>query len=192
MSNDVFNLAKQETDAQLAVVSEWSVLVQDFEIQNDEQQEQVAGVLREVKKRGKQLEDRRKEITVPLNSALNSVNDLFRTPRAKFDALEAALKRKIAAYLQKKSDENARMLQEAAAAPTAALATQAIARVVPVAPPVGVSVRQVSRFEVTNPDLVPREFCKPDEDKIKAALMLGQQVPGVRVFQEPVVSSRRV
>lgn len=190
MSDDAFNLAKQEADAQLAVVSEWSALIQTFEIQNDEQQEQVAGVLRDVKKRSNQLEERRKEITVPLNRALSSVNDLFRAPRAKFDALEKTLKDKIAAYLRKKSEDNARALQAAAAAPTAVLATQAIARVAPVAPPVGVSVRQVTRFEVVNPDLVPRDLCSPDDDKIKLALSTGREVPGVRVFQESVVAAR--
>jgi len=190
MSDDAFNLAKQEADAQLAVVSEWSELIQTFEIQNDEQQEQIAGVLRDVKKRSNQLEERRKEITVPLNRALGSVNDLFRAPRAKFDALEKTLKDKIAAYLRKKSEDNARALQAAAAAPTAVLATQAIARVAPVAPPAGVSVRQVTRFEVVNPDLVPRDLCSPDDDKIKLALSTGREVPGVRVFQESVVAAR--
>lgn len=190
MSDDVFNLAKQEADAQLAVVSEWSALIKDFEIQNDEQQEQVAGVLRDVKKRSNQLEERRKEITVPLNRALGSVNDLFRAPRMKFDALEKTLKDKIAAYLRHKSEENSRMLREAAAAPTAALATQAIAQVAPVAPPAGVSVRQVTKFEVVNADLVPHEFCSPDLDKIKLALSVGREVPGVRVFQEAVIAAR--
>jgi hypothetical protein len=189
--SDAFNLAKQEADAQLAVVSEWSALIKDFEIQNDEQQEQVAGVLRDVKKRSSQLEERRKEITVPLNKALNSVNDLFRHPRAKFDALEKTLKEKIATYLRKKSEENSRMLREAAAAPTAAIATRAIAQVAPVLPPQGVSVRQVTKFEVVNADLVPRELCSPDLDKIKLALSTGREVPGVRVYQEAQVTARR-
>jgi len=191
MSDDIFNLAKQEADAQLAVVSEWSSLIQDFEIQNDEQQEQVAGVLRDVKKRSSQLEERRKEITVPLNRALSSVNDLFRTPRSKFDALEAVLKGKIAAYLRRKSDENSRMLREAAAAPTAALATRAIAQVMPIAPPQGVSVRQVTKFEIIDAEAVPRDLCSPDLDKIKFALSTGREVPGVRVFQESVVAARK-
>lgn len=42
-------------------------------------------------------------------------------------------------------------------------------------------VRTVTTFEVTNPTLVPREYCSPDEKLIRAAIKEGVEVPGVEV-----------
>lgn len=187
---DTFVLAKQEADAHFAVATEWHSGLSDLVIRDDAQQEQVAEVLRRVKARYREIEDKRKEITVPLNAALRAVNDLFRPPRERFEALERMLKDKIAAYLREKSAANVAALQAVSVAATPAQATAALATVAPVAPPVGVSVRHVWKFEVTDPDLVPRELCSPDPKKI-GQLAPGTDVPGVRWFQEPVVSARR-
>lgn len=44
---------------------------------------------------------------------------------------------------------------------------------------VAATTRKIDSFEVFKPELVPRELCKPDEAKIKAALSKGEDVPGV-------------
>jgi hypothetical protein len=41
--------------------------------------------------------------------------------------------------------------------------------------------RTVMSFEVTNPELVPREYCTPNDALIRAALKDGKEVPGVEV-----------
>jgi hypothetical protein len=189
---DPLALAQQEASAQFATAVEWSALLQSFTISTDEQQEQVAGVLRDVKARYRAIEERRKEITGPLNAALKSVNDLFRPPREKFEALERVLKSKITAYLDQKARANTAALQAASVASTPEQAQQSLATVAPVAPPEGVSVRHVWKFEVTDPDAVPRQYCSPDGKKIGAVDPTTTAIPGVRFFQEPVVSSRRV
>jgi hypothetical protein len=40
--------------------------------------------------------------------------------------------------------------------------------------------RSVLSFEVTNPELVPREYCTPNDMLIRAALKEGKEVPGVK------------
>lgn len=184
-------LAQREARAQVATADEWLTVLRDFVIKDDAQQEQVVGVLRDVKERYRTIEERRKEITGPLNQALRAVNDLFRPPRERFEQLEKLLKSKVAAYMKKKAEENAVALRAAAEAATPQAATEIIQHVAPVAPPTGVSVRYVWRFEVTDPDAVPREYCSPDAKKIGSVDPTATSIPGVRFFQEPVVSSRR-
>jgi hypothetical protein len=184
-------LAQREAQLQSATAEEWLSLLRAFVVETDAQQEQIVGVLRDVKSRYKDLEDKRTEITKPLNQALRAVNGLFHAPKQRFEELEKLLKAKVAAYLDKKSQANTAALQAAAVAPTPELAQQAIQTVAPVAPPQGVSVRHVWKFEVTDANAVPREFCSPDEKKIKAAFELGMtDIPGVKFFQEAVVSAR--
>lgn len=162
-----------------------------FEIPNDEDQEFAAKLLREVKEQWKSIEARRKKITTPLNEALKQTNALFKPVLAALEEGEGILKDKIAAYLEGKERANALAVQAASEAETSEEAVEALATVSPVAPPTGVSVRYVWRFEVTDPDLVPREYCSPDAKKIGVVDPTATQVPGVRFYQEPVVSSRR-
>lgn len=193
---DPNQLAKQAAEEQIVVADQWSALLEPFNITNDEEQANVAGVLRDVKARNKYLEERRKEITVPLNNALKAVNDLFRPARERFDNIEKMLKGKIAAYLEEKSQANVATLHAAAAAPTPAEAQQTITQVVPIEPPQGVSVRYVWKYEVIAPEAVPHHYCSPDPYKIKEYMdfMLSHNsepgIPGVNFFKEAIVTSR--
>lgn len=45
-------------------------------------------------------------------------------------------------------------------------------------------VRTVTNFEVTEPWLVPREYCEPSDKLIRAAIKDGKDVPGVKVTVE--------
>jgi len=54
----------------------------------------------------------------------------------------------------------------------------------------GVSSSDNWNFRITHPDSVPREFCQPDEKKIRQyvkAMKLTAQIPGVQVFVEKVI-----
>lgn len=192
MSEDqTFVLAQREAQAQAAKAEEWLGLLRGFTIQNDDQQEQVAGVLRDVKARYKEIEDKRTEITKPLNQALRAVNDLFRPPKQRFEELERLLKDKIKLYLDAKHRANEERLRQVAAAQTPAMAQLGLSTVAPVEPPQGVSVRKVWRFVVEDESLVPREFCSPDPKKIGAVDPTTTQIPGVRFFQDSIVSARK-
>lgn len=70
-----------------------------------------------------------------------------------------------------------------------------VVRIETQAPPAmkGLSFRTDWFFEITDPDAVPRQFCIPDERKIRA-MVKGMQkatiIPGVRVWSEEVSSKR--
>jgi predicted lipoprotein len=160
-------------------------------VATDEQCEFASQLLREIKAKWHVLEEQRTKITGPMNQSLRATNEFFRPATRSLEHGEGILKLKIVAYLQTKSQANTRALQAAAVAATPELAQQAIQTVAPVAPPQGVSVRHVWKFEVTDANQVPRELCSPDEKKIKAAFELGMtDIPGVKFYQEAVVSAR--
>lgn len=57
----------------------------------------------------------------------------------------------------------------------------------------GVSFRDEVKFEITDPDAVPRNLCMPDEKRIRSfvkAMGASSVIPGVRVWIEKVVSGR--
>lgn len=48
-------------------------------------------------------------------------------------------------------------------------------------------VRTVTKFEITEDYLVPREYCEPSDKLIRAAVADGKEIPGVRVWTEKKV-----
>ena len=58
----------------------------------------------------------------------------------------------------------------------------------------GISTREHWKFRITNPDLIPREHCIPDESSIRGVVnaMKGKtSIPGVEVWREDIVASGR-
>lgn len=125
-------------------------------------------------------------------------------------AAEEARRAAEAAAAAGRADEARKAAVAAAAAEARAVATEqkaaekvdaidqrAAAVVAPViqreAPKVqGVSMREVWRFEVIDPALVPREYCAVDEQKIRkvvTALKGEAVIAGVRVYAERVIAS---
>ena len=189
--NQAIVLAK-DTVAQLpAVTDEWLAELRAYVISTDEEEQMIAAVLRGVKDKHDFADEKRKTITKPLNDAMKATNALFKPSLEAYKEVEKLLKDKIADYIARKQQANTAALHAAAAAATPEQAVRAIESTSPVAPPGGVSIRYQWKFEVVDPNAVPRELCSPDDKKIQAALAAGMQVPGVRVFQEPIVSSRR-
>lgn len=190
--------AKEVIQAVVWTHPEAASRVSSFQITNDAEQDFAAQLLREVKAEWESVETKRKKITKPLDEAKRETQAVFKPVLEALKYVESHLKEKIAGYMQTKQQANVVALQAAASAPTALAATQQSSFYEPVQAPQGVSVRQVWKFEVTNPDAVPRELCSPDMQKISAALQAktdkyGQPdlIPGVRVFQESVVTARK-
>lgn len=166
-------------------------LIREYEITSESDNEFAAGLLREVKARGKSVDEERRKITDLQRAALNSVNALFRPALDGYVEAEKILKGKIAAYVVARDAANRVALEIAGSADTPEVAEQALSTLAAAAPPAGVSIRQVWKFEVTDEALVPREYCSPDPKKIGAAdPAVG--VTGVRFYQEAQVASRKL
>lgn len=140
---------------------------------------------KQVKAKHAHLEGLRKSITKPLLDAKGGVDDLFKPALSALLGLELCLKGKIGAYTV--AQEKARVaamqasaaLYQAGGTPTAIIPDRPQAK--------GVTVTEVWDFEITDPALVPRGFCCPDEAKIRATLPkdlnANPGLPGVRYFK---------
>ncbi len=176
--------------------------------------------LTEVKERSKALDELRRTATRPLDQAKKAIMDWFREPQDRLLRAEAAIKRAMVDYSteqdrqrraeQARLEERARhereRLEKRAAAAAAAgkeekaaeLEQQAAVVVAPIAqtaaPKVeGVSFREVWKFEITNPALVPLDYQMPDEQKIGAVVRATKgsvQIAGVRIWSEKQVAAR--
>ena len=53
-----------------------------------------------------------------------------------------------------------------------------------------ISTRKIKKFEITEESKLPREFLIPDTVKIRQAVMAGQEIPGIRVYEEEIIAAR--
>lgn len=188
---DAIEVAKAESAAFRQEAESALPDIEDFVIQNDDDKDFAADLLREVKDKHKAVEGRRKEITVPLNKALRGVNDLFRPALKALEEGEKMLKSKIVGYVERRDEERKAALLAASQTKDAAKATEALSKAEVTSAPEGVNIRYRWVFEVTDPDQVPRELCSPDPKKI-GAMAAGTEIPGVVWKQEPLVTARKV
>lgn len=192
---DAITLARRETESPetLAILS-GPEEIRSFEITCDEDQEVAADVLRDVKARYKAVEERRKSITQPLNTALREVNKLFKPLTTALLESERMLKGKIADYQREKIERNTRRLEEAAQAETWTEAQEALAETETHTSPKGVNVRHVWKPRVVDPTKVPRQYLMVDVGKLEALAKGAKSepaaIPGVRWEQKDIVTSR--
>ncbi len=211
-----------ELQHELEQISQYAATVMVPIIRDASAYTEAGATLKAVKKKYHDLEEREKEITRPLNDSLRSVRDLFRNPKDLLLKIESNLKnamlgyqraeeakraesQRIAEDLARKERERLARLAEKAEARGAADQAEAfqqraaavVAPIVAAHPPKinGMNIRVDHDFEILDAALLPREFLMPDEQKIRKvvrALGLETSIPGVRIFERQILSSRRV
>jgi hypothetical protein len=160
-----------------------------FQVTDDASYQWAAEQTLAAKRRFKELEAERTAITGPLLIAKAGVDALFKPVTSALSAVEEALKEKIATFVRQREEER-RAVMAASAAEYAAGGTPTA--IIPAPAQVeGIAVRKVWDFEITDPRLVPRDLCKPDERLIRLCIQDGdREIPGVRIFQRDQVSAR--
>ncbi len=113
---------EQPDDAVFKQSKKLLVMAEDFEIATPEQSITAAEHLRDIKALAKEVENTRKEMTVPINQGLRKINDFFRSPKEWLADAETFLKTKILKYqqdqeliaqeAQRKADEKVRKKKE--------------------------------------------------------------------------------
>jgi hypothetical protein len=188
-------------------------------IRTTEGYEQAAALLKNIKGSLATIEDARTRITKPLNDALRETNAQAKLAAAPFLADELVIKRAMIAYsdaqdrlreeqqrrdneaaakeqrrLQEIADRaaakgqegKAEIFQERAQSVVAPVAQQAAPKVG------GISIPKVWVFEITDEDLIPREYMVVDETRIRrvvTALKGDTKIPGVRVFEQKRIAA---
>lgn len=206
----------QAANAEVATIEQAAA---QFVVSNAAQYAVAGDELKRIKGAAKKLEELRTSITKPMDAAKKAVMDLFRTPEQRLADAEKKIKGAMLTYSaaeetrrreeQRKLDEKARKERDALAkkaaeaaakgdeSKAAALQERAATVVAPVvaapAKVAGIQTREVWLFEVTDPALVPREYCSVDEKKIRAVVggLKGEtRIPGVRVYSEQQMAAR--
>ncbi|MBW1779005.1 MAG: hypothetical protein JRJ54_15695, partial [Deltaproteobacteria bacterium] len=183
----------------------------DAEIKTDADLAEVTEGAAAIKRLVKQIEDKRKEVIGPHDRFVRRVNAFVRGFRDKLTGIEKELKRKIGNYSyqqelkrreeEKRIKEALKKEQEAldAAADQAGVERVVLPDVAPV-PEKRTTARTESGtastrfeldFEVVEFDKVPRRYLTVNERAVKDAIKAGvRDIPGVRIFEKPVVSVR--
>lgn len=154
-------------------------------------------VTQETKARWEAIDTRRMTLTAPIRAEEKRVNDLFRPALRAYSDVEIHLKNECIGF-----DMRQRAAQQAAVAETAALVQAGQLPLVPIPVTVaaqGSSIRYDWKWTITDPDLVPRQFCSPDDAKIAASRdwsIYNAQYPppkidGVVFYQEGSMTVRK-
>lgn len=205
---------ENNTEARQIITMMSNLAVDGVSVNSELELESASALLREVKAVQKAAAEAQKALTQPLEHEKKGIIAFFRERiTSKLDDYERSLKRMIVGYQQEQerirreqqriAEEQARKERERLAKRAAAaeakgqaekaeqLQEQAQTVVAPVAPPPpkvsGISSREVWRFEVVDPEAIPRTYLVPDDKKIGQvvrALKGDAEIPGVRVYCE--------
>lgn len=104
MSTDIAPTTPQAVAADFETKAQRAVkFANSFLIESDDDYQLAAEELRSIKERAKAVEAERTKITVPMNTALQAVNDMFRAPKSLFDSVEGIFKAKMLAWQSKQA-----------------------------------------------------------------------------------------
>ena len=172
--------------------------IKEFEITSKEDMDFAVEVLTDSKKKAKQIDGKRQEITKPLNEALRAVNALFKPALNFLAQCEREVKQKIAAaHAQSQIDARQALAEAGTAAATGdgtavTTALEAHETAEGFSEVDGVQYRTVWKYEIKDESLIPREFLMPDNQRIQNVVMHKKGdavIPGVRVYEEKVIAS---
>lgn len=188
-------------------------------INNDQDYEAASELLKDATAFERLTESGMEQTLKPLNTAVKEIRSRWKPTCEIAAKVRTIIKKHIAGYLDKKeaeqrrlqqlADENARRererlekkaIKEDAKGNTdaaAAIAQQAAMTVAPVirtdTPKIaGQSVREAWLFQIEDASLIPRQFLKPDEQKIRAfvnAMKAEAVIAGVRIYPEKRIAS---
>ncbi len=175
-----------ETDAALA---ELSSHLQDLPC-DAQTYPGICDALIDVKARVKTLAAQRETVLGPLREAERAVREWFRAPLETYQMIETVLKQRVAGYQETLRQEKQVAIIAAGQAPTPTAMAQLTALAVPPTP-AAITFRKTWEVEITDPNLVPREYLLIDTTALRKVCQAtkGQiQVPGVRFFQREGVA----
>lgn len=169
--------------------------VRAFVVETDDDVAFATEELGHIKTQWNALEEKRTDITKPMNKALKEVNALFKPAQKLLKEMETAWKRKLSDLRLRRQEEQTRLLAEAREADTPEEIHDAMIKASDsvMDTPDGVSFRDNWRFRVIDRDAVPDEFWTLDGDKIAQvvkALKDQTNIPGVEVYNDPIVAAR--
>lgn len=150
----------------------------------------ICDALIDVKARVNSLLAQRETVLGPLREAERAVCEWFRAPLETYMTIERVLKQRVVGYQEVLRQEKHKAIVAAGQAPTPMAMAQLTALAAPPTP-AAISFRKTWEVEITDPNLVPREFLLIDTAALRKVCQStkGQiQIPGVRFVQRESVA----
>jgi len=172
--------------------------IESFEIEDSEDFELAAEILKEVKRNAKEIDARRKRVTDPIKNALEEFKGWYNPALSTLIKMEAILKAKIASFSEAERRRNeAAMLKASTAAQKGDFegAHQASRQIVEATGAKGITVQQRWTYVVEDVSKVPREFLTVNHPLIrqyirKSGKLQPKDVPGLEFVLESGVIAR--
>jgi len=167
---------------------------------NQEEADTANATLQTIAKGLKQIEEKRKSFTAPLNQSLNEINKTFKDVVAPINEAKQGLTSRLMEWRRQeqvridaerekavKEEDRRRKIQEAHAAKGHNIKEE----ITPVAKPVPFSVKDNTKirltwtYDIEDETKVPREYLEVNRPSITAAVRSGvRDIPGVKIYQK--------
>lgn len=173
---------KAENDAALMTQQAESI-----QVTTTEQEEQAYTALTQIKQVIKMIEDKRKEITGPLNDSLKAANTMFKKLNEPFMAADRIIRDKVWDFRQLQKERAQKELERRQKIQEAHVAKGHETHEI-VAPEIKVSQQTITTkrwiFEVVDVNKVPREYLVLDSVTVNKAIRNGvREINGLSIFQ---------
>lgn len=198
--------ARESLEVYSEAVEKMLIQAEAHQVSDKGSHNQAIAMAGEVKKLNKTVEVKRKEITADARDFVKQINALCKSWTDPLAEAEKILKNRAATYQhqieleRRKQEERARQEHEALQQKLQAEAKEAGVEAPEMAPPApvipeqkvyrsesGASLHTRKRWvaELEDPDLIPREYCSPDQKKLDQAVKMGvRDIPGVRIYEK--------
>lgn len=167
---------------------------QSYEITNVQQVDEASVFLRELQQTEKRIEDKRTEITKPMNQSLKAINDLFKKVSAPIIQARGLLTNRILTWRREEADRiekeeaRRRKIQDAHAemghevnAPVMIQRTETTIG--------NTRVSKVWKWKLEDFGKLPDDFKGIDGVKINAVIRGGiREIPGLKIYEEEALS----
>lgn len=177
-------------------------LAQKHQVQDQSSADMANDILVKMTAGLKEIENKRKSFTAPLNQSLKEINNTFKTIMEPIEAAKDALSRRLMEWraseqkrIRKeqekafKEEERRRKIQEA----HAAKGHQVSETITPVAKPMSFAVQDTTKtrtqwaYDILDEKQIPREYLIVDRIAITTAVRLGvRDIPGVKIYQKEI------
>ncbi len=166
-------------------------------ITTSEENEVATNIKAKLREAGKNIKDRKEEITKPLNIALKSARELFAPIEKQFEAAENIVGRKLLAYKQKiESEARAAEAKIAARVEKGTMKMETAERKIEQLPTIQKTVqtnygkvqfRKIKKVRLTNRELIPDQYLIVDMVAVRRDALAGIIIPGTEVYEEETV-----
>ena len=165
-------------------------------VTNDDEKVNAVEFLGDIKNRMKRIDLLRKQFVQPLNDHVKTINNEFRMPLDKLKKIENELKKGLKDYV----DEQERKARKEFERQKKEAEESGETKEIEVAQPEAqtrastglMSTKKVWKFDIVDPEKVPKKYWIIDESAIRKDILQGgeRKIDGVKIYQDTQISMR--